>query len=191
MKPFEFVLVIISVIVGLALTEFAIGVSYMIRNYQTAHFYWPHIVLMLCGLISCLNYWGTVYKLRRVEIWSLTYIGIVFLSGLIFFLMTKIYFPDPEGFDLDYEKYFNEHVTIIFILMDCFVVSFILEIVIIRKVRQFKKFVMMIVIMLVILSGVIIRDKTYVSMLTVVILLLTTTYYSRAASLTVDKESKG
>jgi len=188
MKPFEFVLVIISVIVGLALTEFAIGLSHMIKNYQSAHFYWPHIVLMLCGLISCLNYWGTVYKLRKVETWTLTYIGLVFLSGLIFFLMAKVYFPDPEGFDLDYERYFNDHVGIIFTLMICFVISFILETVIIRKIRKIKKFIMMIVIILVILSGIIIRNETYVGVLTVVILLLTTIYYSRAASLTADKE---
>lgn len=189
MKPFEFVLVIISVIVGLALTEFAIGVSHMIINYEAANFYWPYIVLMLCGLMSCLNYWATVYKLRRVQTWTVSYIGIVFLSGLIFFIMTKIYFPDPDKFDQDYERYFNEHVRTIFVLMICFVISFILEAMVIRKVRGFKKFAMMIAFIAVILSGVIIRNSVYVSMLTIVILVMQTIYYSRTGTLVGDKEN--
>jgi hypothetical protein len=189
MKPFEFVLVIISVIVGLALTEFAIGVSYMIINYERANFYWPYIVLMLCGLMSCLNYWATVYKLRKVQTWTVSYIGIVFLSGLIFFIMTRIYFPNPDKFDQDYQRYFHENVRTIFVLMICFVISFILEAVVIRKVRGFKKFGMMIAFILVILSGVIVRNDFYVNILTIVILLMQTIYYSRTGNLVADQET--
>jgi hypothetical protein len=76
-----------------------------------------------------------------------------------------------------------------FVLMICFVISFILEAVVIRKVREFKKFGMMIAFVLVILSGVIVKNDFYVNMLTIVILLMQTIYYSRTGKLTADKES--
>ena len=72
--------------------------------------------------------------------------------------------------------------------MICFVISFILEAVVIRKVRGFKKFVVMIAFILVILSGVIVRNDFYVKMLTIVILLMQTVYYSKTGNLVADKE---
>lgn len=172
MKPFEFVLIIISVIIGLALTEFAIGVSFMIQNYEAAHFYWPHFVLMLTGLIGCLNYWATVYKLRKVQIWSVVEIGIVFLTGLIYFVLTKIYFPTSDRFDLDYEKYFHDNYKKIFILMVCFVMSYSFEALLIRKVRQLKKFTVQIAFIIILLSGIIADNKLYTSVLAVLLFLL-------------------
>jgi hypothetical protein len=189
MKPFEFVLVIISVIVGLALTEFAIGVSYMIQNFRTAHFYWPHITVMLFGLVSCLNYWGTVYKLRKIDAWSIMHIGLVFLSGLIFFIMTKLYFPDPDKFDLDYERYFKDNIKITFALMICFVISFMLEAIVIRKVRQLRKFTIMIVFILAISSGLLIDNHLYVGILTVILLLMQIAYMVRTKTLIADREN--
>src|SRR5690349_244373 len=107
MKPFEFVLIIVSVIIGLALTEFALGMTYMIKVSKTAHLYWPHLIVCFLGFITCLNYWGTVYKLRKVSKWTIPNIGIVFISGMIFYAMTHINFPDPNNFDQNYERHFN------------------------------------------------------------------------------------
>ena len=74
--------------------------------------------------------------------------------------------------------------------MICFVISFILEAVVIRKVRKFRKFGMMITFILVILSGVIIKNDVYVNMLTIVILIMQTVYYSRTGDLVADKEGQ-
>ncbi|SRR5258707_7177444 len=188
MKPFEFVLIIISVIVGLALTEFAIGVAYMIQNYDTAHYYWPYIVLMAVGFMSCMTYWATVYKLRKIPTWTIAHIGLVFSSGLLLFVMAKIYFPDPNKFDLDYEKYFNNNVRTLFSLMICFVISYSLEAIVIRKVRQIRKFVMMFLFVLVTLSGIIISNSLYISVLTIVLFLMQLFYMSRTNFSIADKE---
>jgi hypothetical protein len=187
MKPFEFVLIIISVIVGLALTEFAIGVAFMIQHYRTAHFYWPHLVMAAFGIISCLNYWATLYRLRKVESWTVAQIGLVFATGLIFFITTKIYFPDPNTFDLDYEAYFHANVKIIFVLMICFLVVWALEAFKIRKVRQIKKYAIMLVFILMSLSGVLIDNHLYIGILGSVMLFMQVVYMYNVRTLIAEQ----
>src|SRR5262245_46430844 len=127
MKAFEFVLIIVSLIVGLALTEFAIGLADMIKIVDTAHYYWAHILWMLYGFVGCMSYWVTVYKLRNVEVWSIFRIGLVFTSGLLFFVMTRLVFPDRENFDHDYEKYFYAHIGIQLVILILYVICYGLE----------------------------------------------------------------
>lgn len=185
MKPFEFVLVIVSVIVGLGLTEFAIGMADLIQSYQTAIFYWPFAALIGLGFIGCLNYWGTVYKLRHVTSWSIPNIGVVFMSGMIFFIITSITFPNPNTFDQNYERHFNANIRIIFALLFLLVVFYMLESFLIRKVRKLKKYAIGIAFVLVILSGVVINNKTYQAALTVVLLIMQI-YYMAFTKVTID-----
>ena len=172
MKPFEFVLIIVSVIIGLALTEFALGVAEMIKMHRTAHYYWAHFVLCIYGFMSCLNYWGTVYRLRHIKRWTVWQMGIVFLTGMIFFSMAHIAIPSTDNFDQDYERYFHENVAVTFILMIGFVIFFMLESWMIRKSRKPKSYLVGLGFIAVISTGVMINNETYRAVLTVVLMLL-------------------
>jgi hypothetical protein len=172
MKPFEFVLIIVSVVIGLALTEFALGVAEMIKMYRTAHYYWAHFVMCIYGFMSCLNYWGTVYRLRHIKRWTVSQMGIVFITGMIFFAMTHIVLPNTEHFDQNYERYFHENMTVIFILMISFVIFFMLESWMIRKLRKPKSYLVGIGFIAAISSGVIINNESYRAVLTAVLMLL-------------------
>lgn len=172
MKAFEFVLIILSLIIGLSLTEAAIGVSYMIQNYKTANFHLPFVAMAITGFLYVLYYYSTLFKLRKVTKWSVPNIGLIFLSGLIFFVLTQIYFPDQNGFDQNYEKYFNENFTIVLMLMLCFTLSYMLELFIVRQVRNWKIYLTVILSSLFIISGLMVSNQTYRSILTIFLLLL-------------------
>lgn len=179
MKPFEFILIIISVIVGLALTEFAIAVAFMIQNYQKIHFYWPHLVFGAFGLISILNYWATVYRLKKVERWTVAQFGLLFATGLIFFIITKIHFPGRDAFNLDYETYFHENIRTILILVICFLLVWMLEAFAIRKVRKINRYTVMLIFILMCLSGVFIDNPLYIGILGSVMLAMQILYMHR------------
>lgn len=172
MKAFEFVLIILSLIVGLSLTEAAIGISYMIQNYRVANFYLPFIAMATTGFLYILNYYSSLFKLRRVAHWNVARIGVVFLTGLVYFTLTQIYFPDQDNFDQDYERYFNENFQIVLTLMISFIISFMLELYIVRQVRKLKAYMLAIVIGLTILTGVVITNKEYWAVLTIILLAL-------------------
>lgn len=161
MKAFEFVLIILSLIIGLSLTEAAIGISYMIQNYKTANFYLPFAVMAVTGFLYILYYYSTLFKLKKVTTWSVPNLGLIFTTGLIFFVLTQIYFPDQSEFDQDYEKYFNENFTVVLALMLCFTVSYMLELFIVRKVRNPKVYFAVIIASLSIASGIMFDNDTY------------------------------
>jgi len=172
MKAFEFVLIILSLIIGLSLTEAAIGVSYMIQNYRTANFYLPFVVMAVTGFLYILYYYSTLFKLKKVTKWSVPNIGLIFTSGLIFFVLTQIYFPDQSDFDQDYEKYFNENFTVVLTLMLCFTLSYMLELFIVRQVGNSKVYFAVVVASLSIISGIIVSNQNYRFILTIFLLAL-------------------
>lgn len=169
MKPFEFVLIIVSVIIGLALTEFALGVADMIKMHRTANYYWAHMVLGVYGFMSCLNYWGSVYRLKRLKAWTVPQMGIVFLTGMFFYAMTHLVFPSSQNFDYDYKRYFHENIAVIFILMIGFVVFFILESLLVRRSRKFRSYLVGLGFIATIATGLIIANETYRAVLTAIL----------------------
>ena len=172
MKPFEFVLIILSLIIGLSLTEAAIGISYMIQNYRTANFYLPFAIMAITGFLYILYYYSTLFKLKKVTTWSVPQLGLIFTTGLIFFVLTQIYFPDQSDFDKDYEKYFNENFTVVLMLMLCFTLSYMMELFIVRKVRNPKVYLAVIVASVSITSGIIIDSENYRFVLTIFLFML-------------------
>lgn len=172
MKPFEFVLVIISVIIGLVLTEFAIGISYMIQHYRTAVYYGPHMAYCGLGFIGCLNYWGTLYRLRNLPTWTIPQMGIIFITGLFFCISSQIIMPDENNFDHDYKRYFNENAPVLYSIMVCLVISLIIESYLIKKIRNLKWYIVMTLNISLGLSGVFIDSDSYRGSLAILLLVL-------------------
>jgi hypothetical protein len=168
MKPFEFALVIVSVIIGLALTELAIGVADMIRIYRSAHIYWAHILLCTLGLVTCINYWATLYKLRNINRWPTPNLAIVVIGGLLFFILGRLLFPEMSSFDKNYERYFHENVATLLTLNILFIILLMLEAFMIRKVKKLKSYFFGMVFIAILFSGVVIDNKVYREILTVI-----------------------
>ncbi len=171
MKPFEFVLVIISVIVGLVLTEFAIGVSYMVQHYRTATYYWPHNAFLVLGFIACLNYWAALYRLRTVPSWSVPQFGIIVITGLFFSILSQIITPDQDNFDYDYKRYFHENADVLYALLICLVISLVLETYLLKiKARNREWFITMSINISLALSGLIFANETYQGLVAIILL---------------------
>jgi hypothetical protein len=172
MKPFEFVLVIISVIIGLVLTEFAIGISYMIQYYRTAIYYWPHIAFLGFGFIGCLNYWGSLYRLRNLSTWTVPQMGMIFTTGLFFCISSQIITPDENNFDHNYKRYFHENANVLYSLLICLVTSLMIETYLIKKVRRLKWYLVMSINISLALSGMVIDNENYKGALAVILLIV-------------------
>lgn len=172
MKPFEFVLVITSVVIALALAEFASMVGYMIQNYRVSTLSVPYLALMIAGLAGGLNYWGTVYLLRKVSEWNNLKMGLLFLTGLTYYATARVFIPDPMTFDNDYVQFFHENISTAFAMMICFVFSVVVESLILRKGRPKRWYFIMSIFVLLMLSGIFIDNHQYREVLAFVILAL-------------------
>lgn len=171
MKPFEFILVIISIVIGLGLTEFAGMVAYLVGNYGQSTLHWPYLVLVFTGFVGCLNYYNTLYALRSRASWNNFQIMLVFTTGLIFYVIAKVAVPG-ENFNHDYAAFYHRLAPKLFTLQCLWIVMIMVEAYSLKKGRPRRWYVTMSVFILVIGSGIVIKSETYRDVLPYVLFVL-------------------
>ncbi len=95
MSLFEFLMVLVSLIVGLGLTEVLKGSARMIRSRDSLNIYWVHIVLILTIFIALLQQWWEIWGLRDTPEW--TFPGLLMMMGgpVGLYLIAHLLFPKP------------------------------------------------------------------------------------------------
>jgi hypothetical protein len=97
MSLFEFLMVLVSIIIGLGLAEILTGVAKMIRARATIRPYWVHAVTVVVLFIALLQQWWEIWSLRGHSEWTFTGL-LMLLSGPVgLFLMAHLSFPEPAG----------------------------------------------------------------------------------------------
>lgn len=95
MSIFEFLMVLVSIIIGLGVAEILRGVARQIRNRDSVSPYWVHSVLVIFVFIALLQQWWEIWGLQRYQDW--TFLGLLMmLSGPVgLFLIAYLLFPQP------------------------------------------------------------------------------------------------
>jgi hypothetical protein len=108
---FDYLGVLISVILGMALTHVLKGFNRLIQTRQTAKPYWVHLVWSFNMLIYVLGIWWGMFWWKHLEVWTIEIF--FFLAGysIVLYLLAGILYPVEAADDIDYEKYFfaNRH----------------------------------------------------------------------------------
>jgi len=111
-NPFNFLMVMVSVIIGFGVTEILAGSARLLRARSTSRPYWIHTLLIVGFFLAFLSLWWEAWGLRLVQDWSFP--GLVFmLSGPVgLYLVASLIFPDAiEG--CDFRVYYFENRTLI------------------------------------------------------------------------------
>lgn len=95
MSLFEFLMVLVSIIVGLGIAEVLTGIARLIRCRGSIQGYWVHSVLVIAIFFALLQQWWEVWGLRVTPEW--TFLGLVMmLTGPVgLFLIAHLLFPEP------------------------------------------------------------------------------------------------
>ena len=105
MSLFEFLMVLVSIIIGLGITEVLKGIAQMVRCRQSVTPYWVHSVLVVFVMIALLQQWWEIWDLQRVSDWTFTGL-LLMLSGPVgLFLIAHLLFPQPVR-DADIREYY-------------------------------------------------------------------------------------
>ncbi|HEY3729901.1 MAG TPA: hypothetical protein VGL28_01430 [Steroidobacteraceae bacterium] len=103
---FEYLGVLISVILGLALTHLLRGLAKVIHLRRTAKPYWVHIVWTFNTLLYVLALWWGMSSWNALRSWTIEwYLFIAGYASVMFMLASMLYPPDFAE-DLDCEAYF-------------------------------------------------------------------------------------
>jgi hypothetical protein len=106
-SQFEYVAVLVSIIVGLALTQILRGVGRMATTKDGPRTYWVHLVWTLYFFLYITFFWWWEFQLDSLE-WNLALYFVVIIYATLLFFATLILQPgNVDGFSSYKEYYYS------------------------------------------------------------------------------------
>jgi hypothetical protein len=95
MSLFEFLMVLVSIIIGLGIAEILTGTARMIRCRATIQGYWVHSVTATVIFFALLQQWWEIWELRTAPEWSFHGLLMMLTGPVGLFLISHLLFPEP------------------------------------------------------------------------------------------------
>jgi hypothetical protein len=109
-SSFEYVTVLISIVLGLGITQILTGIARLIQKHQKLTIYWPHLLWIVFILFLHVQEWWVMYELKTYRPWRLPVFLFVMLYPISLFVMAKLIFPDSlRGKRIDLRKFYFEN----------------------------------------------------------------------------------
>jgi hypothetical protein len=118
MDPFEYVIVLTSLILGLGITQILIGVADVITN-KNIKWSLPHAMMTTLVFLTQIQEWWTTYSYSMiVKTWTLPLIMMLMVYPILLFVAARVLFPydDIENRNVDLEAYYWKKCSVIFII---------------------------------------------------------------------------
>lgn len=93
-SPFEYVSILVSIILGLGITQLLTSLGNLLHHHKTTKLYWPHSIWVAFILFLHIQDWFITYQLRTRPVWRLTEVLFVLLYPITLYVITKIILPE-------------------------------------------------------------------------------------------------
>ena len=132
-SAFEYVTVLISIILGLGITQILTAIADLIPQSKRVKVYWPHLLWVLIVLILHVQEWWIIYDLKTYTPWRLPTFLFVMLYPIILFVLARLLFPFgiQEGI-IDLKVFYQENYRKIFLFSIGLAVLAVLDSLLIR-----------------------------------------------------------
>jgi hypothetical protein len=123
MTPFEYVTVLISIILGLGITQIVTGIADIIHQWNRMKIYWPHALWILLVFVMHIHEWWYMYELKRHAQWHLVSFLFLILYPILLFVLARILFPfGAMDTDVDFKIFYFGNYRKFFLLVSMLVV---------------------------------------------------------------------
>jgi hypothetical protein len=110
MNAFDYLSVLISIVLGLGITQVLAGFAGIVRARKRIHMYWPVPVQMGAVFLIAVVVWWSMFGLREVRVWTFATFLMVMGQAVAVYLMAAFITPEiatAEDLNLR-ELYFRE-----------------------------------------------------------------------------------
>ena len=97
MDEFSYLSVLISVILGLAVTQILKGFRGILLSRTRIRIYWPVIAWAALLLLICVQSWWAMFELRYYQPWTFAAFAVVLLQTILTYMLAGLVFPDLLG----------------------------------------------------------------------------------------------
>jgi len=134
-SPFEYISILVSIIIGLGITQILSAFSDLLYNYKKVKFYWPHSVWIIFILFLQIQDWFVFYQLETIKVWTLPLLIFIISYPVTLFICSKMLLPTndlEEKFDMK-KFYFSQFQVIFLFISISIVLSIIFNIYILER----------------------------------------------------------
>jgi hypothetical protein len=115
MTPFEYVIVLISVILGLGITTILTGLAELIKHSKPIRLYTPYIIWIMLIFVMHIQEWWISYQLKAVEVWTLQFFLLIMLYPINLYILAHLVFPGSLSKEFSSKAFYLEYYPRIFI----------------------------------------------------------------------------
>lgn len=121
MATVEYIAILVSIVVGLAMAEILQGFADVLRHRSTIRAYWP--LMAVAALILMMAIWTVrwLWLAEEQDSWTWGELGLALVPGFLIFVMARLTFPQNQA-STDLRAYYFEHSNVIWGLAALFVV---------------------------------------------------------------------
>jgi len=106
-SAFEYVTILISIILGLGITQILSSLAEIIYDYGQVKFFWVHTIWVILILYIHIQEWFILYELKDYSLWKLPVFLFVLLYPITLYLAAKMLFPViDKGQMIDLKSFF-------------------------------------------------------------------------------------
>jgi len=111
MDAFSYLSVLLSIILGLAVTQILTGVRGLLLSRGRINLYWPTLVWASLLLLIFVQSWWAMFALREHTDWTFAQFAMVLLQTIVLYLLAGLVLPDfGETANVDLRAhYFSQH----------------------------------------------------------------------------------
>lgn len=117
MTQFEFIAIVISVILGLSIAKLVSGIGDSIRAIKAGSFYWIHGVWIINILILVAGFWWGMFGWSIKEDWNFFNFLLILLFTINLYLLSDFLIPKKSISEVDIKAYFSENRKMFFTLL--------------------------------------------------------------------------
>jgi hypothetical protein len=117
MDEFSYLSVLLSVILGLAVTQILKGFRGLVLARAQVRLYWPAIAWAFLWLLACVQSWWAMFGMRGIQNWTFEQFSVVLLQTVLTYMVAGLIFPDLFGSEpIDLKTNFYAHRRWLFLL---------------------------------------------------------------------------
>lgn len=117
-SAFEYVSILVSIILGLGITQVLSSLSGLLVHFRKVRFYWPHLIWVLFILFLHVQDWFITYQLKNEQVWRLGELMFVLLYPINLYMVARVLLPDnAQEENTDMQRFYRQQYPMIFLLV--------------------------------------------------------------------------
>jgi hypothetical protein len=133
-SAFEYVAVLISIVLGLGIAQVLTGIADLVHQSKRVTLYWPHVLWVIVILLLHVQDWWVTFDLRQHEPWRLPTFLLVMTYPITLFILARLLFPfgTQEG-TINLKDFYYENYRKIFVFASLLPLLSMLDAVVVRQ----------------------------------------------------------